>query len=267
VQNVFIDTVTTSKLEGTVLAQDGMTVAVGGMMRTDLTDSESKVPVLGDIPGLGFFFKKKQKIKTKTELVLLITPHVLSAPDQGEAVTRRRLGDLTKHPNGLDTYLDKLERERSGTGTGRTDVPLIAGDGRADLPAGLVDGLEQDFIELIRTAAVQVRKPLPLREPVGAVRPAALSSLGEVPIFRSGGVAALPVAAWSDGRHFATALKISNRTGTGQSVAVTDLKGDWAAVTLEQQELAPAGQDGDSTWLYLVSDTSFETAIAGGLPQ
>ncbi len=113
VRDVSIDTVNTSKLEGTVLAQDGMTVAVGGMMRTSVTDSETKVPVLGDIPGLGFFFKKKQKGKTKTELVLLITPHVLSAPYQGEAVTRRRLSELTKHPNEIDIYLDKLDRERS----------------------------------------------------------------------------------------------------------------------------------------------------------
>ena len=113
VQQVFIDTVNTSTLEGTVLAQDGMTVAIGGMMRTRLSDAESKVPILGDIPWLGFFFKQKQKVETKTELVLLITPHVLTTPGQGEAVTRQRLGELIEHPSGLDLYLDDLDQARS----------------------------------------------------------------------------------------------------------------------------------------------------------
>lgn len=105
VRDVPIDTVNTSTLEGTFLAQDGMTVAVGGMMRTSLIDSESKVPLLGDVPGLGFFFKEKLKSEVKTELILLITPHVLGVPADGEAVTRQRLGELSGYP--ADLKIDK----------------------------------------------------------------------------------------------------------------------------------------------------------------
>jgi type II secretory pathway component GspD/PulD (secretin) len=114
VESVPIDTVNTSTLGGTVLAMDGMTVAVGGMMRTSHVNNETKVPVLGNIPVLGFFFKEKLKSEVKTELVLLITPHVLSVPEQGEEVTRRRLRELIEHPSELDIYLDSLERSRSG---------------------------------------------------------------------------------------------------------------------------------------------------------
>ncbi len=259
VQTVSIDTVNTSKLEGTVLAQDGMTVAVGGMMRTNITDYESKVPLLGDIPYLGFFFKQKQKIKTKTELVLLITPYILQAPNQGEAVTRRRLNDLSGNTGEINSYMDKLEQERSATGTSRTD----AANRHAEPPADVVGGKEQGIAELIKTAAVQVRQPLSLRQPVGAVRPAPLDVRGEVQVFTVSGVAALPTAAWSDGRHFVTALKVVNRTGRELKLDVTALRGVWAAATLERQELAPAGRDGDSTWLYLVSETGFEKVIAG----
>lgn len=263
VQTVSIDTVSTSKLQGTVLAQDGMTVAVGGMMRTDITDYESKVPLLGDIPYLGFFFKKTQKIKTKKELVLLITPHILKAPNQGEAVTRRRLDGLSGNAGEINAYMDGVERERSATGTDRADDRTDTANRHAAAPGDAVGGKDQGFAELIRTAAIQVRRPLPLREPVGAIRPAPLEAGGEVRIFTINGVAAVPTAAWSDGRHFVTALKVVNRTGGELKPDVAALRGVWAAATLERQELAPAGRDGDSTWLYLVSETGFENVIAG----
>ncbi|MDR1728121.1 MAG: type II and III secretion system protein [Acidobacteriota bacterium] len=110
-ENVAVDTVDTSRLEGTVLAMDGMTVAVGGMMRTTSSNDKSKVPVLGDVPLFGFLFRDQTKSEVKTELVLLITPHVISAPDQGEDVTRRSLTGLREtmlqHPYELDIYIDK----------------------------------------------------------------------------------------------------------------------------------------------------------------
>jgi general secretion pathway protein D len=262
VQYVNIDTVNSSTLEGTVLAQDGMTVAVGGMMRTSKSDSASKVPVLGDIPLLGFFFREDGKSTVKTELVLLITPHVLSAPSQGEDVSRRRLNALTSHPNQVDMYFDELDRSREDSA--RANLERLDGDGRqpsgaaAERDAG---GLEKSFIELTRVAAKQVRMPLLLRKPDGSVKSAPLPALGEVRLFAYKGVSAVPAAAWTNGYHYITAIKVVNHGKREQALDVAQMKGSWRAATLEQQVLAPTGKEGDVTYLYLISDQPFEKTM------
>jgi len=61
-----------------VLVEDGQTVVIGGVYEfTDRSDL-SKVPFLGDIPFLGNLFKKKGRLKDKAELLIFITPKVLS---------------------------------------------------------------------------------------------------------------------------------------------------------------------------------------------
>jgi general secretion pathway protein D len=59
---------------------DGQTIAIGGLMEHDNTKIDSKIPVLGDIPGLGLLFKHKQTANTVTELLIFITPHVIQTP-------------------------------------------------------------------------------------------------------------------------------------------------------------------------------------------
>jgi general secretion pathway protein D len=212
--------------------------------------------VLGDVPVLGFFFRDQQKSETKTELVLLITPHVLSAPEEGEGVTRRRVTELTDHPNGLDVYLDNLDKERRDTGKkppqGAPAVPPAS-----SAPAPALSGLELSFVELMQVASQQVRKPLLVRQPQGSVRPEVLKADGPVPVFVNPGVVTTPVAAWSNGFHYVTALKVENRTATPQLLDVNRIHGDWRAATLEQQQLEPEGEDGQSTYLYLISDVPF----------
>lgn len=252
VQNVAIDTVNTAKLEGTVMAQDGLTVAVGGMMRTTKSESNRRVPVLGDIPLLGMLFRDQQESEIKTELVLLITPHVLSAPEQGEAVTRRRLGELTEHPNGVDAYLDNLDKERLATGQASPPGPA----------AGAVSGLEMSFVDLVRVAVRQVRQPFLFRQPQGNVRPVSMGGTGAVPLFRSLGVQCTPVAAWENGFQHVTAVKVENATDVPLPLNVGDLFGDWRAATLENPALAPRGTAGSVTYLYLISDGSFDQSFS-----
>jgi type II secretory pathway component GspD/PulD (secretin) len=60
-----------------MMVADGETVAIGGMVRNIETNKESKVPLLGDIPLLGYLFKSTVVSKDKVELVVFLTPHVL----------------------------------------------------------------------------------------------------------------------------------------------------------------------------------------------
>jgi type II secretory pathway component GspD/PulD (secretin) len=79
-----IDTVNTAELKGTVIVKDNHTIAVGGLIRETDIDDSSSVPGLSDIPFLGWFFKSVSKSKQRSELILMITPHLLKNPEDGE---------------------------------------------------------------------------------------------------------------------------------------------------------------------------------------
>ena len=98
IQQFPIDTVDTANVFGTVVAKDGMTVAVGGLIREGTTRVQTKVPVLGDLPVVGRMFRREYDQDLKTELVLLITPHVITTPAEGEAKTQWRMRQLSHHP-------------------------------------------------------------------------------------------------------------------------------------------------------------------------
>jgi general secretion pathway protein D len=90
-ENFPIDTVSTSNLQVTAHAQDGLTVAVGGMISQNVSQAEQKVPLLGDIPGLGLLFKKSVRENTRRQLVLLITPWVLETPEESQALAEKKI--------------------------------------------------------------------------------------------------------------------------------------------------------------------------------
>lgn len=63
--------------ETEVLVKDGDTLVIGGLLKEDEITKISKVPFLGDIPLIGFLFKDKYTQKTKKDLIIFITPHIL----------------------------------------------------------------------------------------------------------------------------------------------------------------------------------------------
>lgn len=66
--------------------RDGQTVVIGGMMQDQKTENVNKIPLLGDIPWLGkLIFSYNTTDKTKTELLIFLTPHVAEGPDRAEA--------------------------------------------------------------------------------------------------------------------------------------------------------------------------------------
>ncbi len=73
-----------------ISVHDGKTIVVGGLIRNDKSVTEVKVPVLGDIPLLGWFFKRKTVEYTKTNLLVFITPHVVTRPERAEAITEQK---------------------------------------------------------------------------------------------------------------------------------------------------------------------------------
>jgi type IV pilus assembly protein PilQ len=72
-----VPSIDTRQITTQVLVNDGQTVVLGGILETDKRDDVSKVPFLGDIPGLGFLFRTKSVRDEKNELLIFVTPKIL----------------------------------------------------------------------------------------------------------------------------------------------------------------------------------------------
>jgi type IV pilus assembly protein PilQ len=72
-----VPSIDTRAVETQVLVADGQTVVLGGIYETERRETIKKVPFLGDIPVIGFFFKSKQRIDNKAELLIFVTPRIL----------------------------------------------------------------------------------------------------------------------------------------------------------------------------------------------
>lgn len=77
-ENVQIPTVSTRTATTTVLIKSGNTLVIGGLMKQTTIDSYTKVPVMGDIPGLGALFRSKKLDKTKKDLLIFLTPTIVN---------------------------------------------------------------------------------------------------------------------------------------------------------------------------------------------
>ena len=106
-----VDTVRRRTLSGTVIAQDGMAVAMGGLIEEKVSDTRDQIPILGDIPGIGFLFRRQAALKSRSELVVMIRPYVFNTPSESAAASQAMLSELSTHPNSpdasgtMETYL------------------------------------------------------------------------------------------------------------------------------------------------------------------
>lgn len=137
--------VSTSEAETTVTVKDGVTIIIGGLAKDKKEKTVRKIPILGDIPLLGVCFRSTSDNLTKTELVILLTPHILSGEDsyisfneippengarvkmvKGEIVTERIVKDFSK------VSLNDLAREYSQLVVNKVKAIFYS----KDLPAG-----------------------------------------------------------------------------------------------------------------------------------
>jgi len=78
---------TQRKAETSVTVKDGETIIIGGLITSRTTETENKVPVLGDIPFVGVAFRATVRSTTKTELLMVLTPHVIRNPEDARTIS------------------------------------------------------------------------------------------------------------------------------------------------------------------------------------
>jgi pilus assembly protein CpaC len=83
ISGVSVPAITTRRADTTVELGDGETFVIGGLVSQDVTSQVNKMPLLGDIPVIGAFFRDMQYSKQDKELVIMVTPHLVHAVARG----------------------------------------------------------------------------------------------------------------------------------------------------------------------------------------
>jgi len=101
--------VSTSEAETTVMIKDGVTIIIGGLKKDERIKTVKKIPVIGDIPLLGFLFRSTSDEMKTTELVILLTPHIVSGETSyvDFSEIRPREGAIAKMVKG-EVITDKM---------------------------------------------------------------------------------------------------------------------------------------------------------------
>ena len=85
-----------------VVTPSDQTVVIGGLISTQVIDQENKVPILGDIPLLGYAFKRNIKKNQKTELLIFLTPHVVLDPNDLSGIAKDERSKLELAPKTFE---------------------------------------------------------------------------------------------------------------------------------------------------------------------
>ena len=103
-QPVLSPIIDTRSLDSNVLIKSGDTLAIGGLLQDEVTKARSKVPILGDIPVLGYFFQERLNARVKRNLLVFVTPTIIDQhygtglEDQVSGL--RHTGEEYADPNG-----------------------------------------------------------------------------------------------------------------------------------------------------------------------
>ncbi|MEE9279943.1 MAG: secretin N-terminal domain-containing protein [Myxococcota bacterium] len=98
---------TTAEVTTTLLVEDGQKIFIGGLLKDTVTQTRSGVPVLMDIPYLGFLFSRREDISVSTETVVLISAHVASRARQ--AISEEKSAALP----GIEEEMEKRRAEKN----------------------------------------------------------------------------------------------------------------------------------------------------------
>ncbi|OOG28824.1 integrating conjugative element protein [Thioalkalivibrio denitrificans] len=167
---------------------------------------------------------------------------------------------------GLDdgrVYLVDLEARE---GDALAPLAVMERETSSDPRRGARDDAERhqnlDYVTLTRFAAQQMYAPERLRPShPGVVRTPVARS--EVPLVRGAAVRAEPLISWRHGAMYVTVVKLVNESADPLVLDPRDLRYDWLAATFQHARLLPAGDEADTTAVYLISRRPFDETVWG----
>ncbi|MCG5054802.1 MAG: type II secretion system secretin GspD [Myxococcales bacterium] len=95
----------------TVVTRDQQTVLIGGLMSDRTSEAVTKVPILGDIPILGFFFRNTTKRKQKSNIIIALTPYVISEPNDLRRIAEKKMRERREFIERYTAFQDTAALE------------------------------------------------------------------------------------------------------------------------------------------------------------
>jgi cell division septation protein DedD len=121
--------------ETTAVVQDGDTLVIGGIIAENKTSDKTGIPYLMDIPVIGRLFRSTSETNRRTELIMLITPHVIRNRSEGTSVTEEFKGKLSAVRSELEKKTRDQERLKPQTQPQKPAAPMPAPAVPAPAPA------------------------------------------------------------------------------------------------------------------------------------
>ncbi|MDD5134194.1 MAG: hypothetical protein PHP01_02130 [Phycisphaerae bacterium] len=103
---------TVTQVKSNIMVKDGRTIIIGGLFKEELTNTDVQVPVVGDLPIIGNLFKSTRDANIRTELIVLITPHIINTPDDLAAESARKQQDIDRITHGSRKRMNPITRAR-----------------------------------------------------------------------------------------------------------------------------------------------------------
>lgn len=116
-------TIARREVESTLTMPDRSTVVISGLMREDVVQEERRVPILGSIPLLGMLFRETVDRKEKTNLLIFVTPYLVTEEGENEEVTRRWKDQTGLEPPGASDRDAGDEADPAGGEPEPADAP------------------------------------------------------------------------------------------------------------------------------------------------
>ncbi len=233
IETVALDSVQEANVRTIVVAKDGHTIALGGMINREDSNKDTVVPLLGDVPLLGEMFRTKEEVEADSQYVMLITPHVLMSPDESADKSREvaeiqydahaNVNDVDQSPVQQYQLADYVELTRYAAKVGRGDKDVVRPNGLVDVP--------------------MTTSPLSF-------------------VFDNPALSVWPIGGWQKRGLYVSLLKVRNHSNTEQSLDLSSVPGGWLAAAGSRNMLMPFGGWGDGAALYLLSDRPFSQIIS-----
>jgi general secretion pathway protein D len=94
-EGAFSDVVTSKRtVQNSILADDGQTIVLGGLIQDDINDTVRKVPLLGDVPVVKHLFRSSNKERTKRNLLVFLRPTIIRDKSEADGMTSRKYDDI-----------------------------------------------------------------------------------------------------------------------------------------------------------------------------
>jgi type IV pilus assembly protein PilQ len=103
---------TLTQVKTNIMVQDGKTIIIGGLFKEQITSTDSQVPIVGDLPIVGALFKKTKDANIRTELVILMTPHIINDPEDLASESEERANDISRIFYGSRKGISSIARVR-----------------------------------------------------------------------------------------------------------------------------------------------------------